>query len=188
MMKGTCGKAAPTARADADGGAVARSHDAAMFRSNALWPLEEVPVKTIMFATDGSDQADQALGVAIEIAKDAGAKLEVLSVRPPRSVRRGGSGPAVLEVEEQGGTLHIAEAAVTSATAAGVVATAHTAHGDVVDCICDATQMFGADLLVVGSRGHGAVTGALLGSVSHALIKRSQVPVTIVRHATSHAS
>jgi hypothetical protein len=38
MIKETCGKAAPTARADADGGAVARSHDAAMFRSNALWP------------------------------------------------------------------------------------------------------------------------------------------------------
>jgi nucleotide-binding universal stress UspA family protein len=145
-------------------------------------------VKTIMFATDGSEQADEALGVAIEIAKDAGARLEVLSVRPPRAVGRGGGGPALLEVEEQGGTQHIAEAAVTSATAAGVSATAHTAHGDVVDCICDATRTLDADLLVVGSRGHGVVAGALLGSVSHALIKRSQIPVTIVRHATSHAS
>ena len=145
-------------------------------------------MKTIMFATDGSEQADEALDVAIEIAKDAGATLEVLSVRPPRAVGRGGGGPAVLEVEQQGGTQHIADAAVTSATAAGVTATAHTAHGDVVDCICTASQTLAADLVVIGSRGHGAVAGALLGSVSHALIKRSKVPVTIVRHATSHAS
>jgi nucleotide-binding universal stress UspA family protein len=150
--------------------------------------VEEVPVKTIMFATDGSQQADDALDVAIEIAKDAGAKLEVLAVRPPRAVGRGGGGPAVLEVEEQGGAQHIAEAAVSSAAAKGVTATAHTAHGDVVDCIVDMSKMLNADLLVVGSRGHGVIAGALLGSVSHALVKRSAVPVTIVRHATSHAS
>jgi nucleotide-binding universal stress UspA family protein len=146
------------------------------------------PVKTIMIATDGSEQAAGALDVAIELAKDAGAKLEVLSVRPLRPAGRGGAGPAVLEVEEQGGAQHIAEAGVTTAVAAGVEATAHIAHGDVVDCICDASNSLAVELLVIGSRGHGAVAGALLGSVSHALIKRSQVPVTIVRHATSHAS
>ena len=145
-------------------------------------------MKTIVLATDGSEQAAEALGVAIEIAKDAGAKLEVLAVRPPRAVGRGGGGPAVLEVEEQGGAQHIADAAVTSAAAKGVTATAHTAHGDVVDCIVDMSKMLDADLLVVGSRGHGAIAGALLGSVSHALVKRSQVPVTIVRHATAHPS
>jgi nucleotide-binding universal stress UspA family protein len=37
----------------------------------------------------------------------------------------------------------------------------------------------------VGSRGHGPVSGALLGSVSHALIARSPIPVTVVRHAPS---
>ena len=145
-------------------------------------------MKTIMIATDGSEQADAALDVAIEIARDAGAALAVLAVQPARAVGRGGAAPAILEVEQQGGTQHIADAAVTSAAAAGVKATPHTAHGDVVDCICDASRSLSADLLVIGSRGHGTLSGALLGSVSHALIKRSQIPVTIVGHAVAHAS
>jgi nucleotide-binding universal stress UspA family protein len=34
--------------------------------------------------------------------------------------------------------------------------------------------------VVVGSRGHGAVTSALIGSVSHGLVTRSTVPVLVV--------
>ena len=40
-------------------------------------------MKTILIATDGSAPAGQALDVAIDIARQTGATLEVLSVRPP---------------------------------------------------------------------------------------------------------
>lgn len=140
-------------------------------------------MKTIMIATDGSEAAGDALAVAIDIAKQTGAKLQVLSVKPPMPAGRGGAGPAILEVEEREGAEHISETAATQARAAGVDATAHAAHGDVVDTIAEAATKFDVDLLVVGSRGHGPLTGAILGSVSHALVGRSPVPVTIVRHA-----
>lgn len=39
----------------------------------------------------------------------------------------------------------------------------------------------GAQLLVVGSRGHGLVAGAFLGSVGHALVHRAPCPVAVVR-------
>jgi nucleotide-binding universal stress UspA family protein len=144
-------------------------------------------MKTIMIATDGSEPAAQALEVAIDLAKESGASLEVVSVRPPRAAGRGGAGAPILEVEEFHGPEHIAEAAAQQAREAGVTATPHAAHGDVVDCIAKAATTLGADLLVVGSRGMGPLSGAVLGSVSHALVRRSPVPVTIVRHAATHA-
>lgn len=140
-------------------------------------------MKNIMIATDGSESAGQALEVAIALAKETGAQLQVVSVRPPRVAGRGGAGAPILEVEEIHGPEHIAEAAAQQARDAGLTATPHATHGDVVDCIADAASTLKADLLVVGTRGMGPMRGAVLGSVSHGLIHRSPVPLTVVRHA-----
>jgi nucleotide-binding universal stress UspA family protein len=140
-------------------------------------------MKNILIATDGSESAEQALEVAIDLASEMGAALQVVSVRPPLPVGHTGPSPAVLEVDEEHGAERIAAAAAERARGAGVEATPHVARGDVVDNIVSAVAELGADLLVVGSRGHGAIAGVMLGSVSHALIRQSPVPVTIVRKA-----
>jgi nucleotide-binding universal stress UspA family protein len=145
-------------------------------------------MKTILIATDGSEPADQALDVAIELAKQTGSTLQVVAVRPPVLGGRAGAGPALLEVEEHDGAQHIAGAAALLARDAGVDATPHVAHGDVVDSIVEAATTLRAELVVVGSRGHGTLSGAVLGSVSHALVSRSPVPLTIVRHAAVFAA
>lgn len=45
----------------------------------------------------------------------------------------------------------------------------------------------GADLLVVGSRGHGAFSGMLLGSVSEHCVAHASCPVVVVRHSANPA-
>jgi nucleotide-binding universal stress UspA family protein len=141
----------------------------------------------ILIATDGTASADEALDVAIEMARESNAALNILSVRRPRPAGRGGAGPAVLEVEMRDGPKRIAEAAARRAREAGVPATPHVAYGDIVDTIADAANTLGADHLVVGSRGLGSMSAAVLGSVSHALVRRSPVPLTIVRRPAVHA-
>ena len=140
-------------------------------------------MKNIMVATDGSDAAAEALDTAIELSRQMGATLQVLAVRPPRVHGRAGSGPPMTEVEELHGSEHIADAAVQRARAVGVDATRHVSHGPVADCIVQAATELDVDLLVVGSRGVGALHGALIGSVSHALVGRSPVPLMVVHRA-----
>src|SRR5680860_1712619 len=56
---------------------------------------------------------------------------------------------------------------------------AESVASDAVDVLVTASG--DAALLVVGSRGHGSFTGALLGSVAYALTSRSSCPVVVVR-------
>ena len=145
-------------------------------------------MKTILIATDGSEPAGHALDVAVDLARETGAALHVVSVHVMRPVGRAGGGPAITEVEELHGAEHIAEAAALYAREAGVEATAHATQGDVVTAIADAATALGADLVVVGSRGMGTLSGAVLGSVSHALVRHCPVPVTIVRNAPAKSA
>ena len=58
----------------------------------------------------------------------------------------------------------------------------HVAEGNAVQILLDAAR--GADLLVVGSRGHGGFSGALIGSVSQNVVHHSPCPVVVIRGAT----
>ena len=49
--------------------------------------------------------------------------------------------------------------------------------------LVDIVESTGCDMIVIGARGQGAISSALLGSVSQALVHASPVPVTIVKHA-----
>ena len=53
--------------------------------------------------------------------------------------------------------------------------------GPPVDAILDVAEGIGADLLVVGSRGHGTLGRLLLGSVSEGVVHHSPCPVLVMR-------
>jgi nucleotide-binding universal stress UspA family protein len=56
----------------------------------------------------------------------------------------------------------------------------HVIEGNGAQVLIDASD--GADLLVVGSRGHGGFTEALLGSVSQHCVHYARCPVVVIRY------
>lgn len=63
----------------------------------------------------------------------------------------------------------------------GIVFYGKTATGDSVAEIMNFSQRNKSDIIVIGARGLGSVKEAFLGSVSHAVVHKSKIPVLIVK-------
>ena len=59
-------------------------------------------------------------------------------------------------------------------------ASAFVAEGSPLRCIEDYVKESKADLVVLGSHGHGAIASLLLGSVAEGMVRRAQVPTLVV--------
>jgi nucleotide-binding universal stress UspA family protein len=137
----------------------------------------------ILVATDGSPASREAVRFALELAKEHDSKLYVVHVVPELHVvptnGLGMLGAMRREVtDEDRRSVHDVEALAEDE---GVWARTAILRGDVVDEIVAYADNLAVDLIVVGSRGHGALANALLGSVSRGLLSESRRPVAIVR-------
>jgi nucleotide-binding universal stress UspA family protein len=140
-------------------------------------------LKTIVVGVDGSEHAERALDWAIEAAKLRGARLVLLSAWHVPAIVYGAPGFAPQlegrldkpfeEVAEE-----VAGAAAKRAREAGAEAETSVRQGQAAEVLIEASG--GADLLVVGSRGHGGFAGLLLGSVSAQCAHHAKCPVLIV--------
>ena len=63
----------------------------------------------------------------------------------------------------------------------GAVNKTHLGEGRAEEEIVELAEEIGAGLIVMGSRGHGRLRRALLGSVTDAVVRHAHCPVTIVR-------
>ena len=138
----------------------------------------------IVAGVDGSPSSVCALRWAISQAELTGAAVEaVLAWHYP--VPTGGYGWAPTGMATSFDFKENAEKVLAEAisTACGpgdsVPVHARAVEGNPAQVLLDASD--GADLLVVGSRGHGGFTEALLGSVGQHCVHHARCPVVVIR-------
>ena len=71
--------------------------------------------------------------------------------------------------------------------AAGVPFQREIASGDPAQALLEIAVRYGCEAIIMGARGRGALRSTLLGSVSHAVLQASPLPVTIVKHVATEA-
>lgn len=143
-------------------------------------------MKRILVATDGSSSSTEAVAFAVELAADTDAELNFVHVVPVLDIVPGVDMGAVGAVYEHPVSEHdrtLLDEAATIATGQGVVATTTLLRGDTVDEIVTHADSEDVDLIVIGSRGHGAIASTLLGSVSHRVLSETKRPVLVVQAA-----
>ena len=142
----------------------------------------------IVVGVDGSSSSKAALAWAVRQAEMTGATVEaVIAWHYPVMV--GGYAWAPMVALDDADFETISARALSSAVGETVDPTSTVKvsttvrEANAAQVLLEAAQ--GADLLVVGSRGHGGFTGALLGSVSQHCAHHASCPIVIVRGADS---
>jgi nucleotide-binding universal stress UspA family protein len=138
--------------------------------------------RNILVAIDGSPHADEALMDAIDLAAAEHARLTLFMaiVRPPAIAFFAPGAPLTSLADNAEAE---AEAILLRARAhvpADVSVTTVLTPQPVLPALLRQIEAGHHDLVVMGSRGRGAVRSALLGSVSHYVLHHSPVPVLIV--------
>jgi nucleotide-binding universal stress UspA family protein len=137
---------------------------------------------SILVAVDGSPDAEQALTEAIDLARSEHAHLTLITSVPQLSstgfLAAGEQVGKLLEDAraEAETVLRRARKRVPDDVGVTAVLTEQPVRTALISEIADREH----DLVVMGSRGRGAVRSALLGSASHYVLHHSPVPVLIV--------
>jgi nucleotide-binding universal stress UspA family protein len=149
-------------------------------------------MKRVLIATDGSDSAREALEFGLDLAAEQHAGAYVLRVAEPVDVMPytgfGFIAPTLPHELDEHDRKSLEEA-VELAAEKGVEVKAELLKGNPADEIVAFADTIDADLIVVGSRGHGAIASAVIGSVSRSVLHESRRPVLVVRgHVAAEAA
>jgi nucleotide-binding universal stress UspA family protein len=137
--------------------------------------------KTIVHGNDGSEPAFRALSLAIDLARQSGAALHMVSVEEISYLP-----DAIEEVREETATaarrFHgVLQRARSLAEQGRIPLTTHVLAGHPVRTIVDLATKLGADLLVIGATGHSQLYERMVGSRADRIVHLAPCPVLVVK-------
>jgi nucleotide-binding universal stress UspA family protein len=146
--------------------------------------------RRILLATDGSKDAELASRTAADIAQKSTSELHVVHVGPAADYTGTGEplvtdifGPTQEQLKDlnEGLQRHLDAQVKQVEAAGGTVRQAYLRMGRPDGEIIALAEEIGAGLIVMGSRGHGGLRRALMGSVSDSVVRHAHCPVLVVR-------
>jgi nucleotide-binding universal stress UspA family protein len=142
----------------------------------------------IVVGTDGSDTAGEAVRQAIELARQSGARLDIVSAFEPvpaqrvREEAREAPGDVQYEISPREDVNLVLDNALGESKKAGVEEVqTHAREGEPADAILDVAEEINADLIVVGNKGMTGARRFLLGSVPNKVSHHAPCSVIIIR-------
>jgi nucleotide-binding universal stress UspA family protein len=146
----------------------------------------------ILIATDGSAAAREAEAIGLELAAARGDKAAFVCVWAPLRGSFGVPVPEMLdsefvEAERIWADETLAQASARAA-AAGMDAEAIVAKGPAVEAICETADRLGANMVVIGSHGWGAMMSLIFGSTTLGVLQHARCPVVVVRDRPDEAA
>jgi nucleotide-binding universal stress UspA family protein len=138
--------------------------------------------KRMLVAYDGSDTAETALGVAIDLAKRLGAVLSTVSVEEhlpyyAASISEVEGAKEQIDEHFRALTKHARDRAALD----GVELETLLRRGHEVEEILDVAREEGADLLVLGFRGHRRIVQQVMGSTALSVVHNAPCSILVVR-------
>lgn len=148
--------------------------------------VSERPTRRILFATDFSKASLDARDVAVSLASELGATLEIVhAVATPTQFFASYevAPPAGLIDEIRDGARTRMDELARWVAERGVNAETRIVEGVASESIVDAARKTEADTIVMGTRGHSGLRHVLLGSVAERTLRQAPCPVVTVRSA-----
>lgn len=140
-------------------------------------------MKTIVAAVDFSDSTPGVLDAAAAQAKAFGASLHLVHVLEPEPAYTAygftpDEFPAMHVFQEEARKRATKRLEELAAKVPG--STPKLIEGSPLHGVLDYVKSVGADLVVLGSHGHGMVASLLLGSVAEGMVRKAVVPTMVV--------
>ncbi len=140
----------------------------------------------ILIAVDGSEPSLQAVRHTLALVRGGlQARVVLANVQEPATLYElvTSRDPDLIAAASLDAGEHLMTPARALLHAAGVPYETDVGVGDAAHMLVEMIENANADMVIIGAKGQGALSSALLGSVSQQVAHASPVPVTIVREA-----